>query len=790
MDKEEIDELITDINTNNEFRYILEKYLKIEIPKNIDVDDFENERVLKLWKKLMNKIENGDYNYFWQRIKSNELGEALYLMMFSSKVEDIKYLIEHSEKLGLDILCIVQLIKATEDKEYIRECIENREKREELKLSSSDIVDLIEAMKDPKYIRECIENKENKEKIGLDISNIVNLIKETKDPQYIRECIEKSEELKLGHYDIVNLIKAMKDKEYIRECIEKGEKLKLDSYDILMLIREIGDPQYIRECIEKREELKLEHYCIVDLIKETRDPQYIRECIEKREKIGLNISNIVDLIIETRDPQYIRECIEKSEELKLDHYDILMLIRVIQDKEYIRECIEKREKIGLDISNIVDLIIETKDKEYIKECIEKREKIGLNMPNTMYLIKETGDPKYIGECLENKEKREKLGLNGNMTAELILLSGDIDYIIWCEKNLGLDQLNNEKLKMITKKSNIKLPSDMTVGVEIESEGETEDNSYLIEKLTEDTEWETKGDGSLINGTEVVSPVLTGNMEKASNEIKNVCAVLNGIPQTVSERCGGHIHIGADYLKTKKDMVNLIKIWSNAEKILYIIGNEKSEIPRKEVLKYAPPVSKKFEEAIENGTINLESEEELEKFVNEAVEVQGDRYSDVNFCNIGIKEKNTIEFRLANGTINPNTWIENVNLFGGIVKVAHELSVIQEKTEEQMTEYEKKLLENFKKLYTEKDEKQRAKALIDLCISPEDRHIYMDRYTTNSLLLDEAPDIKNELLKQISTNKIGEKVFTGENALTGEQYMEGKKIIEDSLIMQNNDKLKN
>ena len=66
MDKEEIDELITDINTNNEFRYILEKYLKIEIPEDVDVGDFKNERVLKLWKKLMNKIENGDYNYFWQ----------------------------------------------------------------------------------------------------------------------------------------------------------------------------------------------------------------------------------------------------------------------------------------------------------------------------------------------------------------------------------------------------------------------------------------------------------------------------------------------------------------------------------------------------------------------------------------------------------------------------------------------------------------------------------------------------------------------------------------------------
>ena len=43
MDKEEIDKLIIDfnnINTSNDLRYILEKYLKIEITKNIDVDDF------------------------------------------------------------------------------------------------------------------------------------------------------------------------------------------------------------------------------------------------------------------------------------------------------------------------------------------------------------------------------------------------------------------------------------------------------------------------------------------------------------------------------------------------------------------------------------------------------------------------------------------------------------------------------------------------------------------------------------------------------------------------------
>ena len=753
MDKEEIDKLKDDLKIaikNQDLSYILEKYLKMEVPKDADAKDFKNEKVLKLWKELMDKIENGDYNYFWQLITNDNI-ELMNLMIFSSRIDDIKFLVEHREKFQLDTDYVTRLILATKDSKYIEECVENREK---LGLKAKNVVELIRETRDAKYIQSCIENRES---LGLNIREIIGLIKSTKDVKYVQYCIENREKLGLNVIYMRELIQSTKDVEYIKHCIENREDLELSDVDVGALIRATNDAEYIKNCIRNRKELRLNIFIIRILIKATQDIEYIKHCIANRESLGLDMLDTMNLIMET------------------------------QDKEYFKECVKNKEKLGLDVLNVMKLVKRTQDKEYIKKCIADRKNLGFDTLNVLDLIKETQDKEYFKECVKN---REKFGLNENMTVELILLSGNIDYIIWCEKNIGLDQLNNEKLKRFTNKSNIKLPSDMTVGVEIESEGEKKDNSFLIEKLTKDTEWDTKGDGTLIYGTEVASHILTGDMKKASNEIKNVCAVLNGIPQTVSERCGGHIHIGVDCLKTKKDMVNLIKIWSNVEKILYIISNEKGKIPRKEVLEYAPPASKKFEKAIEAGTINLESEENLEKFVNEVIKAQGDRYSDINFCNIGSKEKNTIEFRLPNGTINPNTWIENVNLFGGIVKVAHELSVIQEKTEEQMTEYEKKLLENFKKLYTEKDEKQRAKALIDLCISPEDRHIYMDRYTTNSLLLDEAPDIKNELLKQISTNKIGEKVFTGENALTGEQYMEGKKIIEDSLIMQNNDKLKN
>lgn len=366
------------------------------------------------------------------------------------------------------------------------------------------------------------------------------------------------------------------------------------------------------------------------------------------------------------------------------------------------------------------------------------------------------------------------------TVELILASGDINFIQDCENSLNLEQKDIEKLRMFTTESKINLPPNMTIGIEIETEGKENDNSELIKNSLRDTSWKAKGDGSLVNGTEVVSPILTSKVGNVSNEIKSVCAILNGIPQIISERCGGHIHIGADYLTDKQDWINLIGIWTSSEKVLYTICNKEGDIPREGVPRYAQPISKKIEDAMESGTINLDGEEDLLKFANEVVQIQGSRYSGINFCNVGKYGKNTVEFRLPNGTINPNTWIENINLFGGIVKSAHELTMIQSKSEEQRTDSEKKVLDDFEILQTEEDENQIAKALIELCIPLEDRHIYMDRYRTNTPLLDASQDIKNAITDQISTNKIGKKLFTGKNAVKGEDYEKSSAIIEQAL----------
>lgn len=82
------------------------------------------------------------------------------------------------------------------------------------------------------------------------------------------------------------------------------------------------------------------------------------------------------------------------------------------------------------------------------------------------------------------------------------------------------------------------------------------------------------------GLEAVSPILHDNPEDVK-DVYVICKMLEG-KQSISDRCGGHIHIGSDYLTSKESYANLFEIVGNAEKILYIISNEEGVIPRRDI----------------------------------------------------------------------------------------------------------------------------------------------------------------------------------------------------------------
>ena len=106
-------------------------------------------------------------------------------------------------------------------------------------------------------------------------------------------------------------------------------------------------------------------------------------------------------------------------------------------------------------------------------------------------------------------------------------------------------------------------------------------------------------------------------------------------------------------------------------MIFLISNDAGNLPRESVYEFAGPILEKLHQALDDEDIELDSEEDIVQFCKQLKKVQSEnpndvRYSAINFENFGDENKNTIEFRLSNGTLNPRTWIENINLFGGIM----------------------------------------------------------------------------------------------------------------------------
>ena len=528
---------------------------------------------------------------------------------------------------------------------------------------------------------------------------------------------------------------------------------------------------------------------VVALIKATEDPEYIKEKwledVKKMHALGIYGDRAVALIKATGDPEYIKECLENVEKMQALYINgdrAVNLIKETGDSEYIKEKwlenVKKMQALGIEGRNAVILIKATKDIEYIKKLLKNKEKTkALNIQDfhAIELIRtvEEKEPGYIKEYIKNHIKNRKINeLESTFLAQAIIMTGDAEFIDYCENSDVLNHETREILDRFTKMPPVTLPDKMTIGVEIESEGlaSREEIAGIIGNLS----WKLKPDDTLDDGIEAVpSSGLTPST--AGDEIYGACKALCLSGQTISERCGGHIHIGADYLTDLQDWKNLRTIWNDTEKILYIISNRKGEIPRKGVLVYARPISGNDESKQE--TINLENESDLEKFIVGTKIIQGTRYSGINYCNVGRKEKNTIEFRLPNGTLDPTTWIENINLFGGLVRVSHELSKIMLKSEEQRTEEEKKMLYNYEVIQMEQDERKVAEALIGLCVSQEQMQTYLDRYDENSELLEKTPELNDRLNGLIRKNKIGQKTIP---TIGGEDFEEFSRKVSKEL----------
>ena len=582
---------------------------------------------------------------------------------------------------------------------------------------------------------------------------VISLLSDNQKIKLIKECIHYKDidlddiiEVVVSIKNNNKLLKLLKDpvlNPLIANCINEIVDLVDDDYVTMEVFNNYKD---YNPNIERRNYL-------INFINEDEN---MKKILDNWKEYELSYSHVYYLISSIGDDAYKKRFIDETDfnEFSFGLGKKLMIhaINSMTDNLYKKYFITNREKYGLELTDLIQVLNSIHDNGYKKNIVQKIRETGHDMDTLAEVISTIHDDNYKKEIFNNPNE-----YNFSL-ADSITMVMSIDNLIYKSKLLNILV---GKIRCLIKENNIEfqkeitLPKNMTFGIEIESEGP---NHTFIERYGVMDNFKAKSDGSLSSrGVEVISPILMPG-EKSKRDIYTKCFLLNLLKQSISPRCGGHIHIGAFYLGDDVEAYkNLIEIFSNTESFLYLIGNEKGVIPREGAMEFSSPISGKVEAALETGEVNFDDISEVSAFANEINKVQKTRYSAINFKNLG-NDKNTIEFRLSNGTLNPNTWIENINLFGGIVHTSKIISDIQRKDINSLSEDDKLKLFFFDRLRDNSVTiEDKLDALLSLTVTKEEKKVYLERYNINKQLI-EGTKIEKGLYDQSSkkTVKISKK----------------------------------
>lgn len=544
----------------------------------------------------------------------------------------------------------------------------------------------------------------------------------------------------------------------------------ISSIDKYKWILENESDELLKWCIENNNKIGISSFEIKNLILETEDIPYIKSCIEN-PNITLSSGGKTSLILKlglidpmfkdkTKYEEYIKQCIENSS-LRLVSGDICDLLKEINDDGYKKKYIYNNKKLYLDSICmkyvIADLIFNyDANKEFIQTVLLD-EKIPFAKSDRVELIIRTGDTEFIKQFLTNENDI----LGDKYSAERTYLA-----IAFGDNHLLKEHINMPK-NMLT----MKIPPELTYGIELEAESSVEDESSnyyrtkLLKRYDDDfdevfyqpykyiLDWKIKDEYSMTNGIEFTSPILKNTYE----DIESIYRMTNLMKQLrfhPTQDCGGHIHIGADYFDCVEDYKNLFEIWANSEKILYLISNKEGEYPREGIIGYAKSITREKVAKIENEF------SKKDVFIEDAKEKQNeDKHYSLNILNIGKAFKNTIEFRIPNGTLEPKIILQNITLYARIMQTSKQITRITNKIKngEQITEEEKRKIIYKEMLKREIPDDDNMKILMNLLFDDkEERTIYEKRYYANKDLFSYIDSIKSTKFPKLDYEQLNDK----------------------------------
>ena len=227
----------------------------------------------------------------------------------------------------------------------------------------------------------------------------------------------------------------------------------------------------------------------------------------------------------------------------------------------------------------------------------------------------------------------------------------------------MDYLSFIKEYLIDYRETLHLPSRSSFGVEIEYQGVPKE---IVDEYIEGFgSFASHEEGDFEIGGEVVSRPLIDNFSNWYDlkEILIYMSKLDGI--YTNGRAGAHVHMGAQMLKSEDAFKRFLLLYAVYENIIYRFAYMDRNKARDNISTYAEPMRVELSRDYESLE-NCKSLKELKK--------EFDRYHGLNFKNIrsfkNFGDRNTIEFRMANGTLDPVLWQNTINLYAKLLLASH------------------------------------------------------------------------------------------------------------------------
>ncbi len=587
-------------------------------------------------------------------------------------------------------------------------------------------------------------------RIGREKLNLKNIINSSDEQK--KEVIENRNKYDIDSYDLSDIICSMKDDNYKKHIVDFAEEYDLRTRQIVDIVTSIDDDNYKDSIIRDRNMYNLSSYDIL-VIAESMNILAVKRILSNNGDYPLSNDDLVNIVRHISNDILKKDIVSNNTQYKFNFEQLANIISSIKDDDYKKFYIKKFRNAGAESFSVSILIQSVKDDQYKYDVICNYKEYGLLDDDILFIMESFVTNKYLFEFINNYTE---YGFDLNYLSEMVcLIRSDsykakmvyyndfsfnniqlvriIDSIIDTEVKTNLMDILYKKdiFGHFDIKRRLSIPKEMTFGVEIEVEGT---NNRIVRKGILPEGWVPTPDSTLKHGVEAVSPILRNNAEE---DISKVCSILKSLDLEATRNCGGHVHFGSSYFGEDVNCYkNLIEILSCVEGLLYLIANQEGDIPRKYAFKYSLPITSKIEDVVSNDPSYFEKANSFNRFARVIKSVQATRFSSINFNNLGIPHKDTIEFRLANGTLNPNVWIDNVNLFGALMWLAKKISYIQKKAINTITDEDKFTLAFYERLKDETiSDREKMKVLFNL-LPMLDERVYFNRYEVNSKLYEE------------------------------------------------------